>query len=264
MIGLCTDSSAELPAALAEQLQVEIVPLTVTIDGDEHLDGIGIDSDAFYALFDHGHRPVVAISEPSPGQFAAAYEDLIARGCTSILSVHLSPTLAPTLNPARIAARSVDVPVRVIDTGTGGFAMGGCVWAAREAIDRGGSLDAVAAAAEHAAATVNNTVLLRADTPGITQYTMFTFHRSGANVLGRYDHAVDAINAITSSAVTFGTGLRVGIGHTDCGSKPLADAIEDGIGAAANVLEVVRYRIGPAMGALTGPGAVACVMFPGP
>jgi fatty acid-binding protein DegV len=264
MIGLCTDSSAELPPSLAAQLHVEIVPLTVTIDGDDHLDGVGIDADAFYALFEHGQRPVVATSEPSPGQFAAAYENLIARGCTSILSVHLSPTLAPTLNPARLAARSVDVPVRVIDSGTAGFAMGGCVWAAREAIERGAGLDEVVAAAEHAAATVHHTVLLRADTPGITPYTMFTFHRSGANVLGRYDHAVDAINAITSSAVTFGQRLRVGIGHTDNASKPLADAIEDGLGAAANVLEVVRYRIGPAMGALTGPGAVACVMFPGP
>jgi fatty acid-binding protein DegV len=264
MIGLCTDSSAELPAALSARLLVEIVPLTVTIDGDEHLDGVGIDADSFFALFDQGHRPDVAISEPSPGQFAAAYENLISQGCTSILSVHLSPTLASTLNPARLAARSVDVPVRVIDSGTAGFAMGGCVWAAREAIERGCTLDEVAAAAEHAAATVDNTVLLRADTPGITRYTMFTFHRSGANVLDRYDHAIDAINAITAGAATFGPRLRVGIGHSDDASKPLADAIEDGIGAAANVLEVVRYRIGPAMGALTGPGAVACVMFPAP
>jgi fatty acid-binding protein DegV len=61
---------------------------------------------------------------------------------------------------------------------------------------------------------------------------------------------------------TFGPRLRIGIGHADAGSAPLADAIEDGIGAAANVLEIVRYRIGAAMGALTGPGAVGCVIFP--
>ena len=47
------------------------------------------------------------------------------------------------------------------------------------------------------------------------------------NVVGRYEHAVDAINAITSGAVTFGQRLRVGVGHTDEASKPLADAIDD-------------------------------------
>jgi fatty acid-binding protein DegV len=54
----------------------------------------------------------------------------------------------------------------------------------------------------------------------------------------------------------------VGVGHSDRNSGLIADALEAAVSEAANVLEVVRFRIGPSMGALTGPGAVGCVMCP--
>ena len=263
MIGLCTDSSAQLPAHLATRFGIEVVPLTVTIDGVDHLEGVDLDVDDFYARFDGGHHPQLATSEPSPGQFAVAYEDLTARGCTSILSVHVTPAVSGALNPARLAARSIDVPVRVIDSGTGGFAIGCCVWAAGEAIGHGASLEEAAAAAERAAVTVGNTVLLHGSEANLEQpYTVLSFHRGGAQVIGRFTHAADAINGMTGNVVASGPRLRIGVGHADAYSLPLADAIEAGVGEAANVLEVVRYRIGPSMGALTGPGAVGCVIFP--
>lgn len=263
MIGLCTDSSAQLPSELAARFGVEVVPLTVTIDGIDHLEGIDLDADGFYARFDGNGHPEVVTSEPSPGQFAAAYEDLVARGCTSIVSVHVTAAVSGALNPARLAARSIDVPVKVIDSGTGGFAVGCCAWAAGEAIARGASLEEAAAAADHAASTVGNAVLLKAPIGGLAQpYTVLSFHRGGAQVVGRYSHAVDAINEMTANAVGAAARLRVGIGHSDACSLPLAEAIDAAIGEAANVIEVVRYRIGASMGALTGPGAVGCVTFP--
>ena len=38
------------------------------------------DADAFYAHYADGRSPEVSTSQPSPGQFAVAYEDLAARG----------------------------------------------------------------------------------------------------------------------------------------------------------------------------------------
>ncbi len=261
MIGLCTDSSAHLPPEIVARFGIEVVPLTITIDDIDHLEGVDLDNSDFYSRFERGEHPDVVTSEPSSGQFAAAYEDLIERGCTSILSVHITPALSGALNPARLAARVVDIPVRVIDSGTGGFAMGCCVWAAGEAIASGGSLDDAAAAADRVANSVGNAALLRAADQA-EPFTVVTFHRGGANVLRRFVHAVDAINEITARAVAWGDRLRVGVGHTDSTSLLFANAVEDGVGEAANVIEVVRYRIGPSMGALTGPGAVGCVMFP--
>jgi fatty acid-binding protein DegV len=36
----------------------------------------------------------------------------------------------------------------------------------------------------------------------------------------------------------------------------------DAVSESSNVVEVVRYRIGPSVGAHTGPGTVGCFMFP--
>ena len=36
-IGIVTDSNSQLTAELAERFGVEVVPMTVTIDGDDHL-----------------------------------------------------------------------------------------------------------------------------------------------------------------------------------------------------------------------------------
>ena len=48
MIGLCTDSNAQLPAELVDRYGVEVVPLTVTLDGDDFLEGVNLDADGFY------------------------------------------------------------------------------------------------------------------------------------------------------------------------------------------------------------------------
>ena len=52
-------------------------------------------------------RPSLSTSQPSPGQFAAAYEALLHRGCDEILSIHVTAATSGTLNAARLAARSL-------------------------------------------------------------------------------------------------------------------------------------------------------------
>ncbi|MEZ5297834.1 MAG: DegV family protein [Ilumatobacteraceae bacterium] len=54
-IGIVTDSNSQLTAELAERFGVEVVPMTVTIDGDDHLEGVDLDADDFYAHFDDGN-----------------------------------------------------------------------------------------------------------------------------------------------------------------------------------------------------------------
>ena len=103
MIGLVTDSNAQLPEELAGRYAVEIVPLTVTVDGVPYLEAVDIDADAFYARFDSG-RPRVTTAQPSPGQFAAASEAVAARGATEILSVHIGSSVSGTVNAARLAS----------------------------------------------------------------------------------------------------------------------------------------------------------------
>jgi len=51
-IGLVTDSNSQITRELVERFGIEVVPLTVTIDGAEFSEGIDLDADEFYAHFD--------------------------------------------------------------------------------------------------------------------------------------------------------------------------------------------------------------------
>jgi fatty acid-binding protein DegV len=59
-----------------------------------------------------------------------------------------------------------------------------------------------------------------------------------------------------------GTLLRVGVGVSDPGTVPLVEALEQRLREAPEVSEVVRYVIGPSVGAHTGPGTVGAMFSP--
>ncbi len=273
-IGICTDSSANTPPEIVERFGIEVVPLTVSIDGHDHLEGVDLDVDDFYSRFQHGKRPDVQTSEPSSGQFAAAYDELAARGCTSIVSVHLATSISATVNQARLAARSVHVPVRVVDTGIGGVGVGCCVWAAAEAASTGASVDEIAALVESSAPRVGTVFvvggldLVRAGggvpggaVPG-DGIPVLTLREGTVQLVQRVHTMHDAVAAMAAYAAGWGARLRVGVGLGDESAAPLADALAGALAIDPSVAEVVRYRIGPSVGARTGPGTVGCFMSP--
>ncbi len=262
MIGICTDSSAQLPSDLVARWGIEVVPLIVTIDGVDRLDGVDLDPDSFWTHFAGGHRPTVVTTDPDPGQFAAAYEDLIERGCTEILSIHVASSVVGALKAARLAAHSTPIPVRVVDTVSAGFGVGCAVWKAVDAVSAGATLDQAAVAAELAATTLGHLLLIPRPPVVEPGFDLMRIREGGAEHLGAFETAVDAINEMSGRSVAWGDHLRIAIGHSDDASAPLADALEGAVEAAASVVEVVRFRIGPSMGALTGPGAIGCVMCP--
>jgi DegV family protein with EDD domain len=275
VIGLVTDSNAQLPADLAERYGVEIVPLTVTVDGVEYLEGVDLDADAFYDRFLTG-RPAVSTAQPSPGRFAAAYEAAAERGATEILSVHIGSSVSGTVNSARLAAQVSPVPVRIVDTGTASFAVSLCTWAAGAAIAAGADLEAAAAAAEQAAAEVGNVFVVGAldvaraggrlagDVGPATTIPVLTLAGGVMQPVARcadLDEAADAMAAFVRAA---GSSLRVGVGLSDATTLPLVLALEDRLRDAPEVAELVRYRIGPSVGAHTGPGTVGTMFAPAP
>ncbi len=275
MIGIVTDSNAQLPPELAARFAIEVVPLTVTVDGVEYLEGVDLDADDFYSRFDGGASPVVATSQPSPGRFADAYQRLADSGATEILSIHIGSTLSGTVNSARLAADEAPVPVRVVDTGTASFAVALCAWASAEAVAAGASLDQAAHAAERVSATVGNVFVVRAlDLAraggrlaptmelGSDEIAVLTLTGGVMRTLGYVRDLGGAASAMAVHVRRSGTGLRVGVGVADPGAEPLAQALEDRLRGAAEVSELVRYRIGPSVGVHTGPGTVGTMFCP--
>lgn len=274
MIGLCTDSNAQLPPELVARYGVEVVPLTVTVDGVDHLEGVDLDADAFYARFTSG-RPSVSTSQPSPGRFAAAYRALAERGATEILSVHIGSALSGTVNAARLGARSSPVTVRLVDTGTASFGVGCCVWEAAEALRAGAPAEEAARVAETVAATVGNVFVVGALDLARAGGRMAAGVQDGAgavpvlSLVGREVRAVgQAADAEEAAAVMAdhvcqaGAGLRVAVGVADAGAAPVGDALAARLVARPEVREVVRYRVGPSVGAHTGPGTAGAFFHP--
>jgi DegV family protein with EDD domain len=288
-IGLCTDSSAQLPTELIDRYGIVVVPITIGVDDHDYLENVDLDADGFYDMFADGRRPTITTSQPSPGQFAVAYDELVDKGCTEILSVHVGAGLSGTINSARLAAHGLDIPVRLVDSGTASFGVGCCVWAAAEAIAGGATLDEAALVAEQLAPTIGNVFiagamdLLRhggrggrvaAGTSADDGVPVLTLRNGTLEVVERVANLVDAVNAMAGYALRWvPTGddrrpgtvvLKVAVGTADRDSAPLGAALEAALEAAGNVEEVVRYRVGPSVGAHTGPGTAGCFMFPSP
>ncbi len=259
MIGICTDSSSQLPAELAQRFGVEIVPITVTLGEHEYLEGIDLTVDDYYALWTGGHAPQVSLGEPSPGQFALAYETLAERGCTQILSIHASSALSGTLNAALLAAHTASVPVRLVDSGTTAFGVSCCVWAAADAIVNDASFDEVASRAEGLAPNIGNVFIdATSDPEGIAVLSV----RGGAvEVIGRAENMVDAVNTMARFAVGWGSHVKVGVGTGELDAAPIGEALAQAVGEPANVLEVVRFRFGPSAADAMALGTVACHVF---
>jgi sulfur transfer complex TusBCD TusB component (DsrH family) len=258
MIGLCTDSSAQVPPDLVTRYGVEVVPGTITIDHVEHLDGVNLDADAFYARFAGGQRMSFTSTAPSSGQFAAAYEDLIARGCTEVISLHSGAAM----NAARLAAHATAVPVRVIDPGTAGFGLSCAAWAAGEAIARGAALDQVITVAERLPSTIDNLFIVGAGGVSTPRIALIAYRQGEPHLVEGFDSVFEAINGLASRVLGHGGRLRVAVGHSDAASAPVADAVGAAVGEPASVIDIVRYRIGPGGGGQAMPGTVSCYSFP--
>ena len=128
-VAVVTDSTAGLPAELVAAHNLTVVPLTVTIDSASGREGVDVaPEDVAKALL--ARRSSVTTSRPSPADFAAVYERLLAAGAPGVVSVHLSAKLSGTHESARLAAAAHPDRVTVVDSRSTGMGLGFCAVAA--------------------------------------------------------------------------------------------------------------------------------------
>jgi len=148
---IVTDSTAMLPASVAAERSIIVVPLQVVIGAQVLEEGAGGADPEAVAEALRDFRPV-STSRPSPARMLEAYRAAAESGATEVLSIHLSGDMSGTFESAQLAAR--DAPVRVVpvDSRQVGVATGFAVLAAADVLDAGGSLDDAARAARARAA----------------------------------------------------------------------------------------------------------------
>ena len=280
MIGLVTDSNSQMPPSLADRYGIEVVPVVVTVDGREYREGVDITADEFYEAWTEDHTPVVTTSQPSPADFEVVYRRLSDRGVTSILSVHVAASLSGTLNSARIAADAVPCPVELVDSGTASFGVSCCIWAAAEAIADGAGLSDAAAVASRRAGELATAFIVgvpeltersgRATGVGVaeaaeTGIPVLAMAGGDLEVIATVETVHQSVAAMSGFALdrtpSSPGGLRIAIGTSDASSRPVAEQLTWVLTDHPAVGDVVQYRVGPSVGAHTGPGTAGLFVF---
>lgn len=275
MIGLVTDSTAQLPADLADRYGIEVVPVPVAVDGRTYLEGVDLDADGFYDLFEAGSAPTVSTSQPSPGRFAEAYATLAGRGAQSILSIHVSAHMSGTLNSARLAAEGAAVPVRLVDSATASFGVACCVWEAARAVAAGADTEGAAAVAEAVAAEVRSVFIVqaldfvrrggRAGPAGVQLAgEVPVLHTAGPRVtqIGSGTDIDELCDLMADTMGCDGRPIRAAVGIADRRAEPFWRGLEHRLRQRDDVVDLVRYRVGPSVGAFTGPGTAGGFWYP--
>jgi DegV family protein with EDD domain len=143
-VWIVTDSTADFPAGLVEQLPVSVVPLIVEIEGTSYRDRIDLTPDEFLARLRRGVLP--RTSQPSAGAFQEVYQQLLGQGY-DVVSIHIAGQLSGTLNSARVAAQAVDEQrVHLYDSGSVSMGLG---WLVIEAAELAAAGQPAGAIVEH-------------------------------------------------------------------------------------------------------------------
>jgi len=140
---IVTDSTADLPALLAQELGITVVPVYVRFGQKVYRDRIDISETEFYQkLVESPVHPTT--SQPSPADFADVYKKL-SREADEIVSIQVTSKLSGTYNSALQGRELAETghPIEVVDSLSVSMGLGLIAVAAAKAAMAGGGLQAV-------------------------------------------------------------------------------------------------------------------------
>ena len=120
-VKIVTDSTVDIDRALLEDLDVEVVPLSITIDGTSYLDRVDISATEFMKKMSES-KDLPKSSQPAVGDFVEVYNRLGADG-SKIISIHMTGGMSGTVGSAESAAKISESDVTVVDSRFISFAL---------------------------------------------------------------------------------------------------------------------------------------------
>ena len=144
-IAILTDSGSDVPADIAKELGIFVLPLQVIYQNRSYLDGVDIDAQSVY---DRLPVEVPSTSLPTGEYVDKILKQIKEQGYTHILAVVLSSGLSGTCNFVRLMAQESKIPFHVIDTKNIGIGSGLSVIKAAKLVKEGGSFSDVIAKVE--------------------------------------------------------------------------------------------------------------------
>ena len=276
-IAVITDSTAYLPSDLLAGTSIDVVPVQVVIGGRAYDETEPEATPERVAEALRAWQPVTT-SRPSPERFRQAFAAAQDAGATAVACATLSSRMSGTYESAVLAAKEVDIDVRVVDSRTVAMGLGFAVLAGARAASDGASIDEVEALIRDRA---------RASTSLFYVDTLEYLRRGGRigaaraavgqalqvkPILQVLDGEVVQLERVRTTgkamarlveltlAATLGRSVEIAVQHLDAATRAhdLATTLRDYLAST----RIIECPLGAVVGAHTGPGIVAVVVSP--
>ena len=138
---IVTDSTADLTEEEVKQFEISIVPMNISIDDENYIDGVTITKEEFkQKMIASSELPKTA--QPSIGRFVEVYDELGKNG-DSVISIQMMRSISGTVDAARQAADITETNVTVVDSDFTSRSMGMIVKEAAKAAQEGKSIEEI-------------------------------------------------------------------------------------------------------------------------
>lgn len=277
-VAVVTDSVAQVPPEVSNELGITVIPLTVTIGAQSFRDGMDLALDEFYRRM-RIEKITATTAAPTPMHYREAFEARLQAGAQAVLCLTLSGKLSSSYVHACLAAEQVrtaypDQAVEVLDTRTVTVAEGFVVMAAARSAAEGKRLPEVLQAAEDAcrrvmfvAALDTLEYLARGGRVGKAAYLLgslidikpiLTVDPGGMVVpLDKVRGNHHAMRSMVDHMARWAEGrkeVRLGVLEADAADR--AAELEEMARQRIHPTQVIRSQLTPVMGAHAGPGVI--------
>ncbi|MGE0543138.1 MAG: DegV family protein [Dehalococcoidia bacterium] len=279
MVTIVTDSSIDLPPAVAERLGIVIAPLSVAF-ADENLHDTGLDRGEFYRRLEAAPRPpsvTGASADAFVEAFAAAKEQGDEIACL-VMSVESSFTYVA----AEVAVRQVPgLQISIVNTGRSLAAQAALAIGAAELATAGGTREEIVRWIEDQSGAAD-TYLVPASLEWLRRADRVTTLSQGPT--GKLDGAIPLLRArgrltavakapavdgahdlmIEHAARAMDAGREQIVVVTHAVAPEAAEAVAARLSARIRCRSPLITELGPTVGAYLGPGTVGIGFCPAP
>ncbi|MCK5319741.1 MAG: DegV family protein [Anaerolineales bacterium] len=274
-VKVVTDSVADLPPQVVDELGITVIPLNVRFGEKVYRDGIDLTTEQFYQELTRSKIfPVTSV--PSPVTFADAY-DKLAEETDEILVITLTSKLSAT---HEVAVQSIGLMkrpcrVEVIDSERAVMAQGFLVMAAARAAQAGAKLDELIAMVrsniprvDMRAAFDTLEYLRRGGRIGAAQallgaalriHPLITMKNGLVEPAGRARSRAKAMDHLYQFAADYKRIEEMAVEEAACPGD--ADLLTDRLGNLFPRERIYRTKTTPVIGAHTGPGLLLVALM---
>ncbi len=281
MIKIVTDSTADIPDALAQELGIAVAPALLEIDGNSYLDGVTLTREQFYRDLPT-YRDFPKTAAVPIATFTDHYRAAQQAGADEIIGIFLSQKFSGTINAARIAAEAMGeepqnagLRIHVVESGTVSMGVGWqCIIAAQMAQQ---GADA-ATILQHLDDLAKRTIIyllfdtlkylrkggrvsaLTAGVGDLMQIKLLLEIRQGnLNQLDRVRLRARGLDRLVELAAAHGKTEHLSIAYTSSAHDKDLLALQERV-APLCAKPLTVYRVSPVLGAHFGPNGLGVVM----